>query len=62
MQEQSGAQNVKQPSLYETRKRNTFWAQCESCESWRRLPKELQKQVDAQEFWQVLQLLMSTFT
>ena len=62
MQGQSAAQIVKQPSLDGTRKRKTFWAQCESCESWRRLPKELQKQVDAQESWQVLQLQMSSFT
>lgn len=61
MQEEGVAQNVKQPSLEGTRKRKTFWAQCEKCESWRRLPKELQKQVDAQEFWSVLLLLMSTF-
>lgn len=61
MQEEGVAQNVKQPSLEGTRKRKTFWAQCESCESWRRLPKELQKQVDALEFWSVLLLPMSIF-
>lgn len=51
MQEDTAAQTVKQVSSEGARKRKTFWAQCESCESWRRLPKALQKQVDAQEFW-----------
>lgn len=60
MQEEGVAQIVKQPGVEGTRKRKSFWAQCERCESWRRLPKELQKQVDAQEFWSVLLLPMST--
>ncbi|KAL3148229.1 hypothetical protein ABBQ38_013701 [Trebouxia sp. C0009 RCD-2024] len=51
MKEDTAAETVKQVSLEGARRRKTFWAQCESCECWRRLPKVLQKQVNTQEFW-----------
>jgi hypothetical protein len=51
LQQQAGPPVMEQPSTDKQRKHSSVWVQCESCKSWRRLPKDLHEEVGGDDFW-----------
>ncbi|DBB04664.1 hypothetical protein WJX77_006462 [Trebouxia sp. C0004] len=51
LQHQAGPPLMEQPSTDKQHKHTSVWVQCESCKSWRRLPKDLHEEVGGDDFW-----------
>ncbi len=51
LQHQADPSVMEQPSTDKQRKHSSVWVQCESCKSWRRLPKDLHEEVGGDDFW-----------
>ena len=62
LQQQAGPLEMEQPSQDKQRKHSSVWVQCESCKSWRRLPKDLHEDVGGDDFWWVSDLQVGITT
>lgn len=51
LQKQAAPIVMERPSTDPQRKHSSVWVQCESCKSWRRLPKGLHEEVGGEDFW-----------